>query len=433
MSKDSGSGERSSGVATRGVAGIYAGLSVFSVGVVALATGLSGLFARQWAWAPWAAGGGAALAVAGGVVGLFYAGRLPPPRTESEHFGRYMVGLSFALLVVGIANAAGISTLAITGELEASAASLDALFARTDRGSEDGIVARCGAATERLAQARIDRHKLEGEQRASERTAGQHCAGPTGSADSGACLDAQVELAATQAAAAGAGDTVELSRIEQESLCARAEAALRDKNRALFFLLSLSTVMAVFGALFFVVNKLRTKRNRAAAHEQHAEAESSPEPQTGTSSEPAKPNDSASSRPSTPPETEEDDPAEPATPASSEPEVAGDTVEGGLPPAERYEPFDVYRFWGGSFFRAGEAVLFTFTFYFVIWTYAAANLTWLPVAALFVGMFVKSGEAVVFGLGLRVLAAVEALLPVGNGPSDLKRPARTKRGSGKSS
>jgi hypothetical protein len=46
----------------------------------------------------------------------------------------------------------------------------------------------------------------------------------------------------------------------------------------------------------------------------------------------------------------------------------------------------------------------------------------LPVLGLFVGMFVKTGEAVIFRLGMRALSAVEALLPNSNSTSRGEKP-----------
>lgn len=82
------------------------------------------------------------------------------------------------------------------------------------------------------------------------------------------------------------------------------------------------------------------------------------------------------------------------------------------------EPFDPRHFWGGLLFRLGEAILFTFTFFWLFWKYAdSADYTWLPIVGLFLGMFVKSGETVVFGIGERLLAAAAAFFPSPQGPA----------------
>ncbi|NOZ94351.1 MAG: hypothetical protein GXP47_06385 [Acidobacteria bacterium] len=113
-------------------------------------------------------------------------------------------------------------------------------------------------------------------------------------------------------------------------------------------ILLLSTEMSLLGALFFVTNRLRTKR---------------------------------------------------------------DELHG-----PRAEAFDGLRFWGGTFFRMGEAVLFTFVFFWLFWKYMGqangVDYSFLPILALLLGMFVKTGERMIFGLGERLLAAAGQLFPV---------------------
>ncbi len=141
-------------------------------------------------------------------------------------------------------------------------------------------------------------------------------------------------------------------------------------HRTLFLLLALSTLSALFGASFYVVNSLRSKR----PHRQ---------------------------------------------------ERGASTVHTGG------EPFDVHAFWSGAFFRMGESLLFTLTFFTLIWSSERPDaIVWLPALALFVGMFVKAGEVVVFRLGMRVLSAADALLPGPparpNAPSRSNEPPRTR-------
>ncbi|NOZ79058.1 MAG: hypothetical protein GXP48_07765 [Acidobacteria bacterium] len=80
------------------------------------------------------------------------------------------------------------------------------------------------------------------------------------------------------------------------------------------------------------------------------------------------------------------------------------------------EKFERGRFWSGMFFRMGEAVLFTFAFFWLFWKYVSsgggADYTFLPILALFLGMFVKTGEQLMFGLGERLLLAVGQLFPI---------------------
>lgn len=80
---------------------------------------------------------------------------------------------------------------------------------------------------------------------------------------------------------------------------------------------------------------------------------------------------------------------------------------------DEFEQFDHSGFWSGLWYRLGEAVLFTVVFFLVLRRfYPASGALWLPVLALFLGMFVKSGERLVFGLAKRVFAAVSTLLPI---------------------
>jgi hypothetical protein len=82
------------------------------------------------------------------------------------------------------------------------------------------------------------------------------------------------------------------------------------------------------------------------------------------------------------------------------------------------EPYDPRKFWGGLWYRTGEAILFTVAFVFVL-RYGPGKPAedgglvgdqWLPLVGLFLGMFVKSGEALIFGLAQRVLQAASGLV-----------------------
>ena len=83
--------------------------------------------------------------------------------------------------------------------------------------------------------------------------------------------------------------------------------------------------------------------------------------------------------------------------------------------AER-EPFDRSIFWAGLWFRVGEAVVFNLVFFFLLRVYAPDQYLLLPLVALLVGMFLKSGEQLVSGLANRVFAAFAAMLPVDKPP-----------------
>lgn len=68
-------------------------------------------------------------------------------------------------------------------------------------------------------------------------------------------------------------------------------------------------------------------------------------------------------------------------------------------------------FWAGLWFRLAEAVVFTLAFFLALRFYADANTLYLmPMVGLFVGMTVKSAEALVFGIAERTLAAAVALV-----------------------
>lgn len=83
------------------------------------------------------------------------------------------------------------------------------------------------------------------------------------------------------------------------------------------------------------------------------------------------------------------------------------------------ELFDECKFWGGLWFRLGQAVLYTLVFFIVVWAGLPGSGTSeglpdsmivLPVVGLLLGMFVKAGEALVAGLAERILGAVSALV-----------------------
>jgi hypothetical protein len=82
--------------------------------------------------------------------------------------------------------------------------------------------------------------------------------------------------------------------------------------------------------------------------------------------------------------------------------------------------FDSNVFWGGLWYRIGEAVLFTLVFLLVIhWRYKGDLLQTsveydliLPLLALMLGMFIKTGERIVFGSAERVFAAASAIIPI---------------------
>ncbi len=84
------------------------------------------------------------------------------------------------------------------------------------------------------------------------------------------------------------------------------------------------------------------------------------------------------------------------------------------------ESFDESRFWGGLWFRLGQAVLYTLVFFIVLWSglpgtgngegAITGSMVVMPVVGLLIGMFVKAGEALVAGVAERILNAVSALV-----------------------
>lgn len=73
--------------------------------------------------------------------------------------------------------------------------------------------------------------------------------------------------------------------------------------------------------------------------------------------------------------------------------------------------FDRNIFWGGLWFRLAEAIVFTIAvFLFLQFQGYQSAIKYMPMIALFIGMTVKSSEALVFGLAERLLASVAGLV-----------------------
>ncbi len=76
------------------------------------------------------------------------------------------------------------------------------------------------------------------------------------------------------------------------------------------------------------------------------------------------------------------------------------------------EEFDVGKLISGAALRCGEAELFVLVF--VLLTQVGASIEfdgWLPVMGLMLGMFVKSGERLVFNLATRIFDLAESVVP----------------------
>lgn len=309
-----------------------------------------------------------------GVFGLLYVlKRVPLATSDCERYGRHIIGLTFLLLVVGLCNGVGTSVLALEGGLGFSARTLieasDRKHVIEAEKNRDASHKTLKAAQRKLVERERVKQHLDARMAAA-------CAVAPGAEADASCQKARSEQFELEGALVQDRYAYEDAREAATLSDAACEHKRRECRHALFFLLALSTMMALFGASFYVVNRVRIMRPQLTA----AADEESPYP----------PDASATATPD----------------AQAEPH------------ARRVEPFDVHAFWSGAFFRVGEAVLFTFAFFWLIWTSnQPETVIWLPVLALFVGMFVKTGEAVIFNLGMRVLYAVQAFLPASGPPA----------------
>ncbi|MEE8583399.1 MAG: fibronectin type III domain-containing protein [Acidobacteriota bacterium] len=88
--------------------------------------------------------------------------------------------------------------------------------------------------------------------------------------------------------------------------------------------------------------------------------------------------------------------------------------------------FDVEKFWSGFWFRLGESVLFALVLFLAIIAFQEnpdKYLAYLIPTALLIGMFVKTGERLIFGLAERIFAMMRGILPVSEGAAT-SRPGR---------
>lgn len=383
--------------------GLIASLSLLTLGSMVAAVGIAKLFIasgdRSTAFS--LIGIGASVGV-GCVAWLLRAlRRMPKACDDCEKYGRHMVGLTFLLLVIGLCNAVGTSSLALDGGLGFSASAL--IEASNPKRVQDADTAHnkarddLKAAERRVAAA--ERASARAEQEL-ERACAPALEGSAGTKE--VCETAREQLIAADETLISAQNQRVDAKEHLDTTQAKCDEVRDHCKRALFFLLSLSTMMSLFGASFYVVNQVRSKRPRLIP-DQSADASLAAL-----------------------------DPASSANPAAMPASTRGNPPSKQDPKKHQSEPFDVHAFWSGAFFRVGEAVLFTFAFFWLIWTSdRRTDIVWLPVLGLFVGMFVKTGEAIIFRLGMRVLSAVEALLPTatpvargGNAATDGSEPAR---------
>src|SRR5258708_2226450 len=77
--------------------------------------------------------------------------------------------------------------------------------------------------------------------------------------------------------------------------------------------------------------------------------------------------------------------------------------------------YSATKFWSGLSFRLGEAVLFTVVFFLALRHYVPDGDQLLPLIALLLGMFVTTGETLVFGLAQPRLQGAAALVGTDSG------------------
>jgi hypothetical protein len=326
--------------------------------------------------------------------------RVSAARDDRDRYGRHMVGLTFLLFLICLCNAVGTSSLAFSGALGFSAASL--LEASNPKQGEEAAA----AAQRAIGEAKASQRALvatELEKARAQQDVSQKC---STALEAKACDVAQARLVAAEDEKVKLSQAAEDAREWAMRASASSDEKHRSSKRALFFLLSISTLMSLFGASFYVVNQVRKKR--ASIADDFEASDAAPEGEGATTKE--KPNIATNASVAAVVETSLDGSETEAVLSVSDREPSRGTNGS-------QEAFDAYAFWSGALFRAAEAVLFTFAFFWLIWTSdRRTEAIWLPVIALFVGMFVKTGETIVFRLGMRVLHAAEALLPaVGNG------------------
>lgn len=78
------------------------------------------------------------------------------------------------------------------------------------------------------------------------------------------------------------------------------------------------------------------------------------------------------------------------------------------------EDFSLSGFWSGFWFRLGESLLFVLVIFLILCSSQAFYndyINWLPALSLLMGMFVKSGERLIFGLAERLFEVARGILP----------------------
>ena len=81
---------------------------------------------------------------------------------------------------------------------------------------------------------------------------------------------------------------------------------------------------------------------------------------------------------------------------------------------DKQEAFDVGKLVSGAALRSGESMLFVLCFVLLTQVQSSSQLDgWLPVTGLMLGMFVKSGERLVFNLAERIFDFAQTIIPGG--------------------
>ncbi len=79
---------------------------------------------------------------------------------------------------------------------------------------------------------------------------------------------------------------------------------------------------------------------------------------------------------------------------------------------DKKEAFDVGKLVSGGALRSGESMLFVLCFVLLTQVQSSTQLDgWLPVTGLMLGMFVKSGERLVFNLAERIFELAQTIIP----------------------
>lgn len=110
-------------------------------------------------------------------------------------------------------------------------------------------------------------------------------------------------------------------------------------------------------------------------------------------------------------------------------------------PARDTEGFSEHKFWGGLWYRLGESNIFALVLFLLFWMIIGTDvstladdgfLAWipleyasLPILALFLGMFVTTGERLLFGISKAITHWIERVLPADDGQPSSRQQLQT--------